>query len=156
MNELTKKRGIKKDGQEFNELDVREEESRLNGKPMEIIMITSDYLDNWQYHVEIQTETFYQSKKALDKALAIEKITTVAQLFPDIFMPNKKEFFKDLMMKYDDNPDKYLRNLGEQNPLMALAQGQEQALGDGQNVPVTEQMNRPEQSLARLSGAETI
>lgn len=89
------------------ELDVEEEKARMAGEPVEIMQITSNFLDDYDYGVRIMTETLFQKSRALKMAEASEKILGVAKLFPEIFMANKQKFFEDYMQMYGDNPDKY-------------------------------------------------
>lgn len=145
-------------------LDVREEQSRLEGRPVEIIQITSDFLDDYEYYLNIETENLYQKSKALKLALNEEYITGVARMFPDIFMANKDKFFSKYAEGYSDDPEKYLENLNndqmnqkpgqesaqpETNP--AEQQGSETPNGVGQAI---KQVLQPARKLPALSGTQ--
>lgn len=89
------------------DLDIEEEKYRQQGEKVEVVSFLSSYIDEWEYDFQVMSETLYQQSKSLVMALTIEKLNTVAQLFPNIFMANQVEFFRDLMTKYDDDPDRY-------------------------------------------------
>ena len=108
--------GKTREGSSFNELDVEEEVLRMKGEPTEIVVIPYDYLDNWEYEIEIMTETVYQKGKSLDLALETEKLQAVSTLFPDIFMANKSKFFAKLMRQYGDSPENYDVETAVQQP----------------------------------------
>lgn len=152
INKMVRPVGKTKEGKEFNELDVMQEQARLKGQPLEIIMINSDYLDDWEYEIEINSESFYQKSRALDKAMLLEKIEYISKLFPDIFQANKSEFLRDLLKTYGDSADKYLANIPEPAmPGMPGAEGMPPSGGElsAQLLKPTEQMR----SLGVLAGA---
>ena len=134
----------------FNQLEVEEEHLRMQGQSVEILLIPVDFLDDWEYEIEVETESVFQKGKALDMALATEKITTIAKLFPEIFMANKDKFFADLMRQFEDNPERYLEGMSASQPMPGLPQLGSGAL-EGQLMG---QMTQPVRSLPRLTGVE--
>lgn len=144
MAEAGKTKGYSPDGKPFNALDVEEAELSLKGTPTEILIIPPDYLDDWEYELEIMTETVYQRGKSLDMALENEKLTTVSTLFPEIFMANKAKFFSRLIRNYGDAPEAY--DMAEAAPgAMPGAPGQ-------MPTPVMDQVGAPAKSLPALAG----
>lgn len=129
------------------QIEVEEEMQRIEGHAVEIVQITSDYLDNWEYTIEMETESFYQKSKALDMAMETEKIQMVAQLFPEIFMSAKEEFFKALMKRYGDDATKYLEKM--QQPQMGMMGGGMPQ--DGMGLPNTmASVAQPAQQVPKL------
>ena len=139
--------GYTEPGKPFNRLDVEEEKVRVQeGQPVEIMAIPPDYLDDWEFDLEIQTQSMQQRGKSLEMALAMEKVTTIAQLFPEIFATNKDKFFSELMRQFNDDPQKYLEQAA-QGPL-----GLPQAGLEAQGGPVAGQLASVAQSLPQLTG----
>lgn len=152
----------RKNLQKSSELDVRETVKRLEGQPTEIVQITSNYLDDYEYIIAIQSENMYQKSKALKMALAQEKIKGAASLFPQIFQSAQDEFFKDFIEAYNDNPDRYLQasNTPQQstpNPESAIQGGVGgqppiNGLPAAGNAPAPQGGNPLSQVLPALSG----
>lgn len=133
------------------ELDVREEMLRIEGRPTEIIQITSDYLDDYEYIVKIEAESVYQKSKALKMAMNQEMVQGAMTIFPEIFMANKDKFFKKWMEGYGESPDQYLEGLNMQQmmqPQMGMP-GQE-----GPPGALAGQITAPTKSLPNLSGVQ--
>lgn len=125
------------------ELDVREEVSRIEGKPVEIVQITSDFLDDYEYIVQIESENLYRKSKALKMAMNDEKIRGVATMFPSIFAQAQQKFFEDYIEGYGDNPEKYMEGINA----MAMMPGQQMPGGE-----VGSQVTAPTKSLPALTG----
>ena len=106
------------------QIDVQEQALKSIGQNVGIINITSDYLDNWEYFIQLETETFRSKDKALDMAKAKEKLDTVVQHFPEKFAANKDEFFSDFMMSFDDDPERYNKMPAPQPMMPQEAGGQ--------------------------------
>lgn len=139
---------VKKDQSQLSrpfDLDVREEQLKLQGKPTQIIQITSDFLDDHEYILQIESDTMYQKSKALKLAMVDEKIKGVATLFPEIFMANKPEFFKMFIEGYGDDAEKFLQNQSMQPAMNGMPPEQSPA-------GVSQQLTNPMQSLPKLAG----
>ena len=89
------------------ELDEEESKWKMTGENFQKLVITSDYLDNYDYDVQVISESIYQKDASELQALSLEKIQTIANLFPQIFMMNQSVLFKDLVKSYGDSEDKY-------------------------------------------------
>src|SRR3990167_2297123 len=116
--------------------------SNVKGEKTEIVVIPYDYLDDWEYEIEVMTETLYQRGKSLDMAVETEKLTAVTTMFPEIFMQNQKRFFGKLMRQFGDNPENY--EIPEGQPAMPGQPGPE-----GQDLGA---LTSPVQQLPALSG----
>ena len=144
-------------------LDVREEMARLEGRPVEIVQITSDYLDDHEYDCQIETDSLFQKARSLKMALIAEKIQGVATFFPDIFMASKDKFFRLYMEGFGDDPNKYLESMpqmGAEDPMMAAMMSGppgQQSSGGSMNAKKPEmgqmatQITSPTKSLGMLA-----
>lgn len=139
-----------------SEIGVQEEMARMQGRRMEMVNIVSDYLDDWEYTIQLETETFRQKNRALDMAFAAEKTQWSKTYFPEIFQANKNEFFRDGMRRFDDDPEKYLQNLGKQPEagMMGLPAETGQPAQKKNPLAVLQQLSAPAQSLPQLSGVQ--
>ena len=120
-------------------LDVRETQAELEGQPMEIMQVTSDYLDDYDYIIRIEPEGMYQKSKALKMAMMEDKMKGYASFFPQIFMAGQNEFFKMYAEAYGDDPQKYLgkgEQMGAMQQLMGQMQGQPQEQQAPETVPM--------------------
>lgn len=150
---------VKKDQSQLSrpwELDTRETTMAMQGMKTEIVQITSDFLDDYEYVYQIESDSMYQKSKALQMAMLTEKIQGVAELFPEIFSANKEEFFRDYMEGHNDDPEKYLKNLQMQpQDMMGMMGGQQP--GQPQGSPLQKQLTaptKPPPSLSKLAGVQ--
>jgi rhodanese-related sulfurtransferase len=108
ISEMNRVAGYGKDRKPFNVLDVREQEEFLReGTPIEIVAIPPGYLDDYEYEIEIQTESMKQRGRSVDMALASEFTGLVARLFPNKFLANEEKFFDDLAKQYGNDPKSF-------------------------------------------------
>lgn len=129
-----------------SELAGKEDAYALSGVPTEIIEIDPTSLDDWDYEIDIVTESLYNHNKSMDMALVTEKVAGVAKLFPNIFMQASDEFFKEYIEGYGDDANRYLSSMqkpqavqgaapiGEMPPGEAMAGGQPPSLGNLGNI----------------------
>jgi len=110
------------------ELDVRETQAEMEGAPTEIMQMTSDYLDDYDYMVRIEPDGLYQKSKALKMAMMEEKMQGYATYFPEKFMQNQEEFFKMFAESYGDDPEQFSGGQQQANPMEAM-------MGGGMPVP---------------------
>lgn len=107
-----------------SDLAAKEDAYEKSGQPTEIIEIDPETLDDWDYEIDVVTESLYNHNKSMDMALVSEKVAGVAKLFPNIFMQASDEFFKEYIEGYGDNADKYLSAMEQpQAALPGAAQG---------------------------------
>ena len=117
--------------QELPTMDsLAEEEAqwRETGENYQKVAITSDYLDNYDYDVQIISNDIAQKNAAEAQALALEKVQTIASLFPQLFLLNQPIFFKELIRAYGEPEEKYAIEMPQGQP-----EGAEQ--GAGQPTP---------------------
>jgi len=89
------------------ELDIEEEKYRIQGENFQKVAMTSDYLDNYDYDVQIIPESLYQKDSAEAQALVQEKIKTMMIAFPQIFLQNQGVVFSDFTKAYGEDESKY-------------------------------------------------
>jgi len=89
------------------ELDIEEEKYNLQGEKYEKIAITSSYLDDYDYDIQIIPESLYQKDTAEAQALFQEKLQTLANFFPQMFMANQSVLFEDFIKTYNEDISKY-------------------------------------------------
>jgi len=92
---------------EQNELDIEEEKMKLQGENYQKLVMTSDYLDNYDYDVQVIPESLHLKDSAEAQAVIQEKIRTIMIAFPQIFMANQDLFFEDLIKAYRDDLSRY-------------------------------------------------
>lgn len=106
-----------------DDLDIQEEKMKLQGENFQAMAITSSYLDNYYYDIEIVTESVYNQSMIEKQAKVEDKTSRMAALFPQEFLLNKPILFKDWVEAYDDNPNKY--KVMPLEMMMAMQQGQQ-------------------------------
>ena len=90
-----------------NELDIEEEKFRIQGEKYEKIGVLSTYLDEYDYDVQVVSETLHQKDSAEAQALFQEKAKIMTSLFPQIFMSNQEVLYDDFMTAYNDDKARY-------------------------------------------------
>ena len=134
--------------------DMLEYIAEVNGIKLERLNITPSWLEGIKYSIKVLPESAYQQGKSLAIALELEKIGTVAKLFPQIFQSSSELFFRGLMEKYEDNPEKYIEAMQKSmNANQAMLQQGEKGneMGDVSKDITGEN----EMSLAKLTGVES-
>ena len=132
--------------------DAEELSARMMGKNLEVVGITSTWLDEWEYSVEVSSDSFRQKNKALDMALANEKLQTVVQVFPEIFAANKEEFFREFMATHGSDAEKYLQKQAQESS--PQIESVIPNLSTGQ-TKISSQLKSSMSSLGALTGAST-
>lgn len=120
-------------------IDLVEKLAEVNGINLERLNITKDYLTNIKYTITIQTESSYQQSKSVRQGLTLEKASTIAKLFPNIFQSASDLFFKDIMESYDDDATKYLEAVKQAGNQQMIQQMQQLAAQNG-GQPIAKEM----------------
>jgi hypothetical protein len=90
------------------EVDIQEETEKMrSGEKYEKIVITSDYLDDWQYDIKIVSDSIYQKDSVLTQMKMEEKLRMLGTYFPELMMLNQEKLFKDVVVSFEDDPDEY-------------------------------------------------
>jgi len=89
------------------ELDIEEEKYKIQGEKYEKIGMLSTYLDEFDYDVQVISETLYQKDSAESQAVFQEKAKTMVTLFPQIFLANQDVMFDDFATAYGEDKSKY-------------------------------------------------
>jgi hypothetical protein len=91
------------------ELDIDETtKSMQSGEKNEIIAITSDYLDDWQYDIKIVSDSIYQKESGLTQMKMEEKLRVLGTYFPQLLMMNPEKLANDTILAFEDEPDDYM------------------------------------------------
>ena len=110
------------------DLAVEEEMMKKQGMAYRKMIISTNFLDNYLYQIEIISESLLQPSKAKKQIIMKDKLGIVANLFPEILMANQTEFFKVALDAYDDkSASKYVRNyqiMQQQQQEMAMREAQ--------------------------------
>ncbi|NCO11878.1 hypothetical protein GW924_04765, partial [Candidatus Pacearchaeota archaeon] len=85
-----------------NELDIEEEKFRLQGKKYEKIALVSTYLDEFDYDIQVISESLFQKDSAEAQAIFQEKLKIMMTAFPRIFMANEDILFEDMTRAYNE------------------------------------------------------
>lgn len=90
-----------------DQLDIKEQKMRLQGKPYQAMAMVSTYVDNFDYDVQVVSETIYQKDSVEAQAELEQKLKMLAAFFPQIFLANYQELFGDWAKAYGEDEKKY-------------------------------------------------
>lgn len=75
-----------------NEIEAREEAMRRQGENYKLVSMMADYVDDWQYDLEIVPQSFHDSLQAAKEEDVLGEIEQVAALFPAFFAANQDKY----------------------------------------------------------------
>jgi len=127
------------------ELDIEEEKYRIQDQKYEKIGMLSTYLDEYEYDVQVISESLYQKETAEAQAVFQEKVQTMAQFFPQLFIANQDVLFDDFATAYGEDKTKY-NLMPPQQPGMPI----EGEGGEGGKGGATPEKNQPVGALPPL------
>jgi hypothetical protein len=110
-----------------DELDIEENMHRYrSGEEYEMLAMTSDYLDDWQYDVKIESESVYVTDSAITQAKMEDKLRIYSTYFPQFFTMNQEKLIRDVIIANRDDIDEYdtMATMQAMNPEMMQGQGQ--------------------------------
>lgn len=113
------------------ELGVEEEMMKQNGVNYKKVVVTPNFLDNYKFQIEIIPSSVYKQSLAREQASVLEKLDVIAKYFPQVFVVNQEEYFKQFAKSYEDNPDKYLAKLAQMKEQEKMAQDVAGMMGQG-------------------------
>jgi hypothetical protein len=122
------------------DLDIEETAKTIqSGEKNEVIAITSDYLDDWQYDIKIVSDSIYQKESGLTQMKVEEKLRVLGTYFPQLLMMNTEKLANDTIIAFEDEPDEYILS---QQPMgmptgapTGAEQGAAQATAGQQGLP---------------------
>lgn len=89
-------------------IDIQEQAySMQSGDNYQLIAITNDYLDDWQYDVKVESETIFQKETGINQTKQEEKLRIMGQYFPQLLQLNTEKLFTDTILAYEDDPMEY-------------------------------------------------
>lgn len=110
------------------ELEIEEEKMRIQGLNYQKIAFVYDYLDEYDYDVQVIAESLFQKDSAEAQAVIEAKISMMAKYFPQILMNNQDKLFEDLANAYGEDPSRY-----DMTPAAPVADAQEEVSPVTQN-----------------------
>lgn len=110
------------------ELSKEEKIMEKKGMNYRKVILSSSYLDDHRYQIEVVPETLYQASLAKKQSSTLEKLSLMQQMFPEIFMANREEYFSQFAQAFDDDPEAALKKLEDFATAMKGMQG-------GQGMP---------------------
>ena len=127
-----------------DEISIEEAMMKKQGVNYRKEIINPEFLDNKNVKVVILQDSLYKEGLAKQQASVLEKLQVIADLFPQMFILNEKEYFEQVSKAFGDDPKKYTDKLdqiaegeGEQPP-----EGQE-GQGKGPVGPAQANKGRP-------------
>ena len=123
-----------------DEIAVEEEVLKRQGINYKKLILPPDFLDNYVYQMEVVPESLHKVSLARMQSLVLEKLGNMAKLFPQVFVVNQDEFFREFAKAYEDEPDKYLSKVSKFRDQVDQLRQSQGGAGQGQptSVPVTE------------------
>lgn len=101
-----------------SELAIEEEMMKQKGINYKKLIVPASYLDNYSFNLEVLPESLTKTSLAKMQAVVLEKLEPLATYFPQIFVANQEEYFREFATAYDDDPDAALekaKQLNQQN-----------------------------------------
>ena len=142
-------RDIKKSERKMVEQDIAVEEEMMKkqGIAYRKLILSTNFLDNYSYQIEVISESLLQPSKSKKQIIMKDKLQIVASIFPEIMMANQVDFFKMALDAYDDkDASKYIRNykmMQQAQQQAAMAEAGQPRPEVGQNAGQKPQQSKP-------------
>lgn len=120
-----------------DEIAVEEEVLKQQGINYKKLVLPVDFLDNYVYQMEVVPDSLHKTSLAKMQSIVLEKLANMQKLFPQVFVVNQDDLFREFSGAYDDDPGKYLSKVSkfrEQVDQIKQAQG---GAGQPQTEPAT-------------------
>jgi hypothetical protein len=146
--------GKKEDLPTKDELDGEEMASKAQGYEMEKLVITSEYIKNFNVDLMIIPESSFEQSRSLELALETDYIQTVAQFFPNQFQQYSDLLFNEYNDVYEKDTSDFEKIQKNQLSSPSPSAPAEPAPGSKPGPSVSQQISETEApSLAQLTGA---
>ena len=122
------------------DLAVEEKMMSMQGINYKKVLIPPNYFDNHMFRMAMIPDSITRVSQARAQASVLEKLASVSQFFPQIFLLNQKEYFEEFAKAYGDNPSKQIQKFEQfQDKAKAQrAQGKGEEGGEGEGQPAQE------------------
>lgn len=91
----------------IQEIDAREAAMEEQGIPYQLISVTKDYLDEWDYETQIIAESLYNQTRLKKRAKFEDKMATMVSIFPEYVASNKEKLFNEFIEIDGESPADY-------------------------------------------------
>ena len=123
------------------DIAVEEEMMKQQGINYKKNIFPTDYFDNYRIQIEIVSDSVIRASMAGMQSKFLEKMDTIAKLFPQIFVMNQREYFEEFSRAFGENPGNKLKKLDQ---LEAKAAEEQAAMGPGEPKPGQGEPGAPE------------
>ncbi len=96
-------------------------------------ILPPDFFNSYTYKIVVSPDSLYRKSQAAQQGTIIEELQVMAQMFPQIFIANQKEYFEDFAKAYDRDPQNALKNL--EGMMAQGAEGGAPGEGGGEEAP---------------------
>ncbi len=108
------------------EFSAIEEAMEKKGRNFKKIILSSDYLDGYEYQIDVVPESLEKTSVARLQVGIQEEFQMLAAFFPEFFQANKEEYFRQFAEAYAKDPEDYIERFQE---MMGSMRQQEQQMG---------------------------
>ena len=89
------------------QIEAREKVMEDQGIPYKLVASTSDYLDDWEYDIEVIPESLYAADRMRQEGITKERQQYFATYFPEFFLANKDKFIEEILSLDGQSMDEY-------------------------------------------------
>lgn len=119
-----------------NDVDVEEEMMAKMGINYKKMILPPDHLDNYSYPMNIISGSLSRESMAKMQAVTLEKFTYIQKFFPQMFVMNQEDYWRDFAKAYGDNPDLGLARMAKfKADVEQMRQGQAGGPGGAPGAP---------------------
>lgn len=130
------------------QIAVEEEMMKQQGINLKKLILPPDYLDGFIFQQDVIPESLNKSSLARKQSVVQEKLETYSKFFPQIFIANQQEYFKEVAESYDEKPDTALRKFNQiQDARMQAAAAQAEGGQGAGGAPIEGQPQLDEASI---------
>ena len=89
------------------DIEAREKAMEDQGIAYKLVSMDVDYLDEWEYDIEIVPTAFYNTDNKAKQDELMSEIQQVTTLFPEFFVANKDKYLEDVLESHGKHLDEY-------------------------------------------------